>query len=280
MINISNTIKTLEVTPQKRGAYPFTAASTFTSTNGVFIPPTFLTDARIYSPGATVPIYVSKIRVTQTNIVMTINDYLGEIGSAIFSYDNKSTVSILDQYKREVGVLIGNFDQIRTITKPNTSLEFTQAALEFITSVIIPVPIFSIKNIFAEESTIAASGEVWLIGEDGVKLETVDSDNDGTADSVRINIISDPLFKRKLCSDTLEFSTKRGLKGIIVKNENDEETVVLPDVFGNIQIVIGNGTDQNGSPIPSLVNSNIMRIFSGQNSLKFKVLGNMPNAVT
>jgi hypothetical protein len=211
---------------------------------------------------------------------MTINDYLGEIGSAVFSYDNKSTVSILDQYKREIGVLIGNFDQIRTITKPNTSLEFTQAALEFITSVIIPVPIFSIKNIFAEESTIAASGEVWLIGEDGVKLETVDSDNDGTADSVRINIISDPLFKRKLCSDTLEFSTKRGLKGIIVKNENDEETVVLPDVFGNIQIVIGNGTDQNGSPIPSLVNSNIMRIFSGQNSLKFKVLGNMPNAVT
>lgn len=246
------------------GNYPFTDTATMTSREGYFIVPAAFLDARVYAPGATVNQYVSKITVNFKNIVIELKDDNGVMGTATIVNSNTSDpVAIIDKDNREIGVILGAFDQLRSTVPPNGTLTFNPEALPFVPSVITPQPQVGVRSLVDKDGAYA-SGDVWLIGEDGVVLTNVDN-------TIIFNITADPLFRLKACtSEIAGYIIPRPLKTITVNGH-----VVTPDTTGNIGFIVGDTLGAfGGSSGVGYVTDSLLRITPISSGLQFSIMGN------
>jgi len=237
--------------------YPFTDGSTLTSTTSNFIPPNVFLDARLYPPGGGEIQYISTISSDYNGISLTIVAADGVILSGyIAASANQATggpdvIPLLDTYGREVGMVVIDIAKLRSTMGVEFGMSFDSDAMVFVGTVVVPQPASGVTGLHAGDNTIA-SGDVWLVGMDGISVRH-------DTGVITPHLISDPLFLRRSCTETGEdYTFSRPIKGFRINGQE-----VTPDEFGNICFRVGD----------NLAPDNIIRINVLQNAIQFSLAG-------
>jgi hypothetical protein len=219
-------------TESAKRKYPFVDSANLTSTEGLTLNDSIFIDAKLYPIGGTTRQYLRKIVRTSTEITIDIYDNEANVlatGTAEIS-GSSHIIELEDGRGRPAGVLItGNFGLSFFASIPVGTYNFSITQTEFTPSVVVPVPESGVRSISTEDE-ITHTGDVWLVGKDGVVLRYVDG-------KIRVDIVGDPLFHRKLCErEEGTFVIKRPLQTI---------NFVEPDRYGNITLYI---PDEEAAP--------------------------------
>lgn len=208
--------------------YPFADSASLTTSSGAFAfgPDTFL-DAAVYPLGGQGRMYISGVSVAADAVVFTVSDETattrcqGTFNPTVPTY----TIPLFDQYGRPAGMLLSSPTQLATFTAWSTgSYAFTLGATEFAAGVTIPTPEAGLRGLLTADGELL-TGDVWIVGDNGV---VVRQDTDG---SIRIDVVGDPLFARKLCTPIDLFQAP-----LFVQTINH----CPPDEYGNYNLTVGN----------------------------------------
>jgi hypothetical protein len=252
--------------------YPFEPGAKLVNGSGDIIPPDSFLDAHLYPIGGGAPIYLSSIVITVDNIIFHIGDNSSnDIASGSIAVTGSSdTVRLTDAYGRPAGILVSEAARLGLFRSFGIGEHvFTKEQTPFVATVCMPTPQIGVRGIVIPDGTVF-TGPVWIVGEDGVVVskETVTSPatcdrGEETYEVIRVDVVGDPLFRRRLCIPADLFTTPNFMRGIRVVN-GSEEWVCTPDEHGYFYI---QGND-------SLAGDPALRVrTTTRGELKFEVVG-------
>lgn len=229
--------------------YPFSDSATLENSEGDFLPDNIFLDARIYPIGGTGRQYISKITVAPTTVTIIISDSISELAIGEFSVAAPpDVIPLVDGYERPAGVLVSKSTLLSIFAGWGIGDHlFTVEQTEFVASVVVPVPQIGLRGFLLEDGNFY-SKDVTICGMDGV---IVRRDTDG---SIRIDIIGEPLYNRKVCDEVGSFVTPR-----FVKTINN----ISADDYGNYNLYIGN----------NIVDDPILRFEHLESSIRLTLAG-------
>lgn len=232
--------------------YPFADSALLTSAeSGQQIEVDTFLDASLYPIGAAARLYISSITITVREITLTIGDEENaELATAIFDPLVAPDVLVFtDSFDRPAGVIISESLKLSRFSAwPVGVHTFELGETEFAASVVIPTPAPGVRGILTEAGDLF-TGDIWIVGDDGVVVREIDG-------NIRIDIVGDPLFARRLCSQLDLFTPPNFLKTI---------NGCAPDANGNFNLTVG----ENLSTEP------ILRIYPTDTGLKIEAVGNL-----
>lgn len=257
--------------------YPFAERVSLRNADGDFIPPGMFRDAAIYPAGGSPHPYVSSILVDFEQTTITIGDSAEPTRATgiVPLVPTSPLIKLLDVYGRPAGVLVSDLTSLGNLQALGIgSHAFTALATEFAAAVCFPTPEAGVRGILLDSGDLLA-GDVWMVGSDGVVVRpdeiTLPASCDGperTQRVVRIDVVGDPLFRRKLCGDNPDlFNTPRLIKQIRFEDKLRSFTC-LPDEHGNMRIAAGN----------DLAVDTILRVVNTSAEVTIKVVGTDPQA--
>ena len=167
--------------------------------------------------------YLSKVVVTGSSVTIHIGDsHTSERASTTFNpAQPPAHLRLTDSYGRPAGILVSEPERLAIFLSwgPGTH-EFTQQSAAFVAAVCIPKPGVGLQGVQLPNGEIV-TGDIWLVGDDGVVLS---AENEvipgafGAADTVesviRVDVVGDPLFRRRLCAEPGAFPTQRFLESL------------------------------------------------------------------
>ena len=247
----------------ENSTYPFTDGATFLSRDNKLVDKQSFVDAIVYPSEIAEDVHISQIDLLERSTKIVLQDsQQGVVARGETSSEEpNSTMVLKDKNNLHAGIILVNIDQLRSGFSVPTVLRFGSEALPFTASVVIPRPDNHVSGIRLPSGKII-SGEVWLVGEDGIVL---DHETQGATDVISIHAIGDRYATRRVCEASDEtFTPTRPVKKIVVKKGSGTEYEISPDQWGNIQISQGLGVEQD----------NVIRLNSEKNSIRFNILGN------
>lgn len=242
---------------QADSRYPFADRATLLSTDGLqeIGRDTFI-DAAIYTINGDRQAHISAITVTPQLVTIYIGD-VGDNRRASASFNplaspEDGVLNVFDIYSRPAGMLLSPpLALARFSGWPTGTHVFTQAATEFVASVVIPAREPGVRGLVADDLALL-TGDVWIIGERGVVVRQEDEE------VVRVDIIGEPLFNRYLCDPVQRFQPKTFLRTITVNR-----TTCGPNEFGGFNITATN----HG------VNDTVLRIYPQDGNIRIDAIG-------
>ena len=232
--------------------YPFSDAATLMSEQGVPLDRDVFDDARIYLVGASGRIFIPRINLTGSIVTIYVgSEDSGELGYARYDYNSPpEDLGVLDMFGRPAGIFVSDGRRLAALGTGfgRGDYDFRAEATEFAPSAVIALPDAGIWGILLDDGNVL-SGEVWLIGENGVVLREEDG-------FVRVDVMGDPYAAAKECADLgRPFPVFCGIKTI---------NGISPDANGDFKLLPG-GNMSSGS---------ILRISpNGPGRLKIRLLG-------
>ena len=245
------------VTPEFReeqgyGRYPFEDTATLTAEDGVTVlAKDSFADASLYPIDCEYPLYVRLIVVTADTVTITITDDRDKdvCFAQLDIRDPTEALRCYDSYNRAAGALVlGEQGLAQLPALPVGTYTFRSTATQFVASCVIPTPEIGVRGILLESGEIF-TGDVWIVGDNGVVVRQGD-----TSDDVRIDIVGDPLFVRELCEQVELFTPP-----LFVQTING----CPPDNHGNFQLVVGD----------SLAADTVLRVYADDNDLIVEAAG-------
>lgn len=230
--------------------YPFADGASLRSTSGFVLPDEILIDAALYPVSSSGPLFLAEIELEPGLASLWLGDATNKrLASALVDLQSPvEELPLLDTFGRTAGLLLVDTVQLRELkTWPTGSHLFTPDTAAFAPSTIMLPAVFGLHGFLLDDNTVVA-GDVWLVGEDGVVVREVEPG------IIRIDIVGDPLFRRRLCSDGGTFSTPR-----FVRTIND----VGPDSLGRFHITEGE----------NLTTDNALRVVTTPDGLRIEVVG-------
>ncbi len=235
------------VTPQWRAAnrnthYPFAATATLAARDGGILVDGILIDAALYPVGGGVGLFLSTIEVSGQAITISVgNEGREQLCSGTFSMSLVPDLLVLaDGNGRAAGVLVSENGQLATLQALGTGTHsFAPAATPFCASLCVPTPEVGVRGILLEDGRLM-TGDVWLLGDDGVVLtvgETVLPGALETTSVIRLDVVGDPLSRRRLCGGTTLFTTPTFVQQLRLTGPGGEDFTVLPDSGGQIALL-------------------------------------------
>jgi len=181
--------------------YPFTDSSTL-SMNNLFLPQTWILDARVYCHGsykATETPYISKIIKTDLLISLVVSSSSGEeIGEAkVVLNKTEDSIIIVDSKGFTNGCIVidPNSTALAQVL-PDGETELAPSVARFLPHVCQYLPGPQVQSINGEH------GDINLIAEAGVKLTAIPHESSSSTEhtsTIRIDLIGDPHFNRYNC---------------------------------------------------------------------------------
>jgi hypothetical protein len=224
--------------------YPFEPDATLTSDTGNTIPDDSFADAHLYPIGAGVSLYLSKILVTSELVTFSIGDENSVVvASGDFAVPGDSdNVRLTDSYGRPAGIFISTAANLGLFRSFGIGEHiFTRGATPFVAVACMPTPQIGVRGISIPDGTLF-TGPVWFVGEDGVVVSKETVTDPATCDTaqqthdvIRIDVVGDPLFRRRLCVPRNLFTTPNFVQKIRVVN-GDSEFTCAPDAHGYFTI--------------------------------------------
>ena len=229
--------------------YPFGDWATLTSSTGVFIPEGTFLDAAIYPVGGGSKLRLSKVVVEQQAITIYVGNTSKEelCSGTIDLLSPVNEIRLEDTYGRPAGLLVSEEERLAIFqTWPIGTHRFTFAQAGFCSFVCIPIVEDHLLGFELDDGSIV-SGDVWLVGGDGVILSYEENeiarDDCDTADAVdplesriKVNIVGDPLFRQRLCSTGS--ITPRFLKKLTFK-VGCTSNALTPNTHGRVKMMTG-----------------------------------------
>jgi len=251
--------------------YPLAEQATMTALDGrVLVEGTFL-DAALYPIGAKAGVYLAAVTLDHQNAVMELGDPFDKaLASATFSLvDPPDEVVFVDRYGRPAGVIVSESTRLGIFQSWGVGRhEFAQEGSEFAATCVIPTPEVGVRGFLLETGELFV-GDVWLVGSDGVVLRTTNisvpascGQPERTVRAIRVDIVGDPLFRRRLCQPNDLFDTPRFVRTVRVVGPN-YTFECPPDAAGNLMLAAGNG----------LAADTVLRIAVTPNGLKIGSVG-------
>lgn len=230
--------------------YPFMDGATLVSTTGQILDRDLFIDASVYPIGATGYVAISNINVAPRQIRITLADQTrNPVAFAAFDpLTTGDTLAILDNLNRPAGILVTTAEKLASFTAwPAGDHPFLPTAAQFVPSCVIPTPEIGVRGVLTDKNELF-TGDLIIIGENGVVVR-----QDGVA-TIRIDVVGDPLFRRKLCSPLELFRAPTFIKTI---------NGCTPDVYGNFNITVGSHRNS----------ATVVRILKQENGLAFEAAG-------
>lgn len=251
--------------------YPFSARASLTNLEGrVFVAGLFL-DAALYPIGATSGLYLSSVVIDHENITVFVGDAVdGARASGTIPLINPPDDLVLeDIYGRPAGILVSESQRLSQFQSWGVGThEFLPADTEFAVTVCFPTPEVGVRGIQLESGELFI-GDVWLVGDDGVVLRAESAvvplacgEGAHTNQAIRVDIVGDPLFRRRLCQPASLFNTPRFVRQIRIIGPN-MDFVCEPDEHGNIPITSNN----------RLVGDTVLRIVTTATGIRIGAVG-------
>lgn len=233
--------------------YPFADTATLVSsdTGQVIDHDTFL-DASLYPIGSLSQLFISSVVVNAREVTIWFSDI--ENDNICFGQFDPlvppDNLDIWDNYGRPAGIMVSDKLRLSRFSAwDSVTHAFNVQATELVASCVIPTPDRGLRGIMTTEGDLV-SGDIWLIGDNGVVLR-----RDGDC-IIRVDIVGDPLFVRRLCNPLDLFNTPN-----FVRTVNG----CPPDDYGDYKIEIGNHGDPH----------TIMRINPVEDGLKIEAIGDL-----
>lgn len=233
---------------QEPTRYPFADRATLVNAAGrVLVEGTFL-DAALYPVGAPAGLYLAAAAVTHETVTLTLAaPGVPVVATAAFSLVSPpDAVAFADPYGRPAGVLVTEGRRLGLFQSWGVGVhEFRQDETEFAATCVFPAPEAGVRGVRLETGEVL-TGDVWLVGGDGVVLRAdhVEVPVPGTCrtrevTAIRVDVVGDPLFRRRLCSPAELFETPRFVTAVRVVGPNQEFTVG-PEPGGNLRLFANN----------------------------------------
>lgn len=204
--------------------YPFMDNATLTdSRQTITIPNELFLDAGFCFPDG-FP-YLSLIDVQPSQIILTVTSGTVEASCTIPTDDIPDVLYFRNAQQKNFGCIVSEKNRLSWLATLDTgTYEFYPEATSFAIRCNLQSQVLGVSSIGTGDK--ALSGDVWLVGMDGVYLKKVDEH------TISINALGEVLYKRKACNDSEKFITPRYLKTI---------NGMGPDVYGNIFISLAPG---------------------------------------
>ena len=252
--------------------YPFEDGATLVNSTNKSIPPDIFLDAHLYPIGASSNMYLSRVEVTSAKVTVHIGDDSSRsVASGDISVSSPTdSVRLTDSYGRPAGILISDSSRLGVLRAFGLGThDFRSTASSFVAGVCMPTPQVGVRGVQLDDGSLLA-GPVWLVGEDGVVVSRETVENPATCDTaaqtqevIRVDVVGDPLFRRRLCTPKELFTTPSFIKKIKVVN-GAEEWLCEPDSHGYFSI---QGND-------SLAGDAALRVrITPEGNLEFRVEG-------
>ena len=206
--------------------YPFADNATLISQSGMVLGADAIVDALLHPVGNTNQLYLDSIQITGATALFVIGDNTASkyVGTVDLSTIQDGSVGIQDGSKRPAGILVVDPLLIKTLLGWHQGVHtFGPTAAPFVLSCCVPSPLVGVTGLAAADMP-TLTGDVWLVGENGVVLSFTNQD------SVRVDVIGEPLALRKLCHSNEAFVAPQFLKTI---------NNIPPSDWGGFTITIG-----------------------------------------
>ena len=251
--------------------YPFGDAATLTNAAGDFIGESIFLDAVFYVIGAADRLYLSRVVITNSQATLYLGDSVSEnVASGSFSLLSPPTaIRMLDAYGRPAGMLVSEPTRLAAFTSWTVGEhEFELGETEFAAVCCVPTPEIGVRGFSLDDGSFFA-GDVWLIGEDGVVLRH-ETETHPSADGlmevidqvIRVDIVGDPLFRRRLCEVPTFFNTPKFVRQIVIQ-EGGRSLSLTPDDYGDVKMTVGSNE----------ASDTVLRIRSTPQGLMFEAVG-------
>jgi len=249
--------------------YPFSERATLTNRQGKIILEGVFADANLYPVGGTVGLYLSKVVVTHSSVTLYVgNENAPELCSASFSVLAPPTLlELMDTYARPAGILVSAENRLNAFQTLGIGTHtFDRANTEFSATVCVPVPEVGVTGFVLDDGTLL-TGDVWLIGTDGVVLRKTTLTQEiacgvaVTHDVIRVDIVGDPLYRRRLCDPQALFTTVNPIRSMQFVSDN--LTFECAPADGNITIGVNNAA----------ATDTILRITNTETGIKINTAG-------
>ena len=247
----------------KASKFPFRDDVTLTSYSGNFIPEDMFIDAKFYVTNEE-GLYLSSIKVQGNKLTFEVSTEADILATAeIDVYSSSGLVVFYDSLGRQAGILVSLPENLQQFVGWGDGIHyFSREDTEFVASVSVPTSIKGVEGFLLPNGEFV-SGDVWLIGGDGVILEVNDVVINGqNAKEIVVNIVGDALFREKECEDKSTIPTF--VRNIIFKVPSQcIHSRCYPDESGNI--IISTGTQY--------ATESVLRISPDGKSLKISIVG-------
>lgn len=250
--------------------YPFADESTLVNDAGDTLFKDLFLDAAFYPVGGEAGGRLSKIEIFSATGVIWYGDEGEDFrASATFSLgDPPDSLRFLDTLGRPAGLLVSESQRLAVFQSWGVgSREFSLSQTGLAAAVCMPAPEPGVRGVIADDGQVLTD-DVYIVGDDGVlvtyetiTLEATCERPETEARVIRIDVVGDPLWRRKECAPGF-FSTPRFLETITFQ-KGGKSFVCGPGGLGNIRLVVGN--DQ--------ADDTILRIRPTETGIKFEAVG-------
>jgi hypothetical protein len=235
---------------QRDSKYPFADTASLRSQEGLRIAADVFLDASLHPASRGTQLGIRQIDVAVGRVAITLGDSAAAaLASASFDpLHVPDVLSFADAQGRTAGLVVLDTTQAALFqTWPTGRQRFLLGAAEFAVSVVQPLPVHGLAGVRLEDGTVL-SGEIWLVGEDGVVVREVDPG------VIRVDVVGDPLSRRRQCDDVGAFTAPRCLRTI---------NGVPADERGEFFIVAGGNA----------ASDTVLRVRPVADGLRFEIVG-------
>lgn len=258
--------------------YPFSDKALLVNQAGdTLLEGTFL-DAHLYPIGGKEGIFLSQVNITFATVTITIGDkYNASLASGSFKLTQPpSLVKLTDNYGRPAGVLVSEPTRLAVIQSWGIGLHtFDATQTEFVATCCMPTPEIGVRGIVLADGSLF-TGPVWILGDDGVVVSKEQITLPGQLNKpseivsvIRVDVVGDPLYRRRLCDPQTLFSTPNPVRKIRVVN-GDTSYLCTPSNGGNFTIQMND----------SLASDAALRVHQTPTGLVFEVAGSLSTAAS
>jgi hypothetical protein len=251
--------------------YPFGETASLTNGTDLILEGTFL-DAHLYPIGAEEGLYIRKVDLAFEFGTITIADRIKDVCTGTFRLPNpEDNVVLKDEYGRPAGILVSEAVRLAFFLSWGLgSHEFEPEQTQFAATCCMPTPEVGVRGIQLADGSLF-TGPVWIIGDDGVvvtvETQTLPPDKCGNGprevEALRIDVVGDPLFRRRLCNPIDLFNTPNPVRKIAIRQRGELVAVCEPDEQGNFSIIRNNSEAADSA----------VRIRTTKEGLIFEVVG-------
>lgn len=230
-----------------RTNYPFSQTGTLRNATGDVIDPGVFLDAMFYPVAGQAGGYLSSVEITNDDVILQFgdNETLNRCLATFSKSSPPDTLRVLDAFGRSAGVIVSETVRLGVFSSWSVGVHrFLSEETPLVARVWAPTPNVGVRGILLDDGTIL-TGDIWLVGSDGVvlsceELEVNDVCGKGTKTQhvIRVDIVGDPLWRRRLCADPDDYESKRFLQQITFTGAQKTFSCV-PSAVGDIKIGVG-----------------------------------------
>lgn len=204
--------------------YPFADDTTLVATSGQVLANAIVMDALLFPIGNGGPVWLSRIEIERLTITWVFGNSAGDVCRGVVDLGAvDASVELRDSLLRPAGVLLVNPALVFSLQSWDAGRhEFGEGAGDLVASCVAVAPEVGVRGV-AAGAEAPVSGDVWLIGEDGVQFAIVPG-------GIRVDVVGDPLFRRRVCGAGETFVVPEFLRTI---------NGISPSYWGGFQIQAG-----------------------------------------